>query len=92
MPVFRCSKCGVVENTATSHYWTRDFEKPEGAPPSPPLCSLCDPETGKWHDRFERKTPEELGLVEGPDGFLYDPSDKYLERLRKEAQERSGKA
>lgn len=88
MPIFKCSKCGMVENTATCHYWSRDFDQPAGTPPSPPLCSLCDPGIAAWHGRFERMTPESQGYVEGPDGFLYHPDDKYLARLRKERSEK----
>lgn len=83
MSVFRCSKCGCVENTAVSNYWEQKF--PFGGGESKPLlCSQCDPEIGKWHGRFPRNTPEDLGLVEGPDGFLYDPDDNYYKRLLKE--------
>lgn len=73
MSVFRCTKCNCVENTAVSHYWTR----PKG---SPPLCSECDPEIGKWHGRFPKQSADEL--VE-KDGFLIskeeDAEQKALE-------------
>lgn len=74
MPAFKCEQCGCCENTATSNYWTRE----EGGKK---LCSLCDPEIGRWHGRFKRFKPEEEGLVEGPDGFLYSPGDRYLKEL-----------
>ena len=57
MGLFMCSRCGVVENTATGNYWSRYQE---------PLCSQCD--RGQWHGLFPRQTPEEAGLeieVEG---------------------------
>ena len=76
MPIYRCSKCGVMENTAASLYWTRE----KG---SPPLCCLCDPKIGKWHDIFDRR-PVPEGYVEGPDGFIYHPDDPYLKRLQAE--------
>ena len=57
MPLFKCSKCGGVENTACSNYWA-------GAT----LCSACDPKIGKWHGLFPRLNPDDY--VEGPDGFL----------------------
>lgn len=83
MSIFRCSKCGYVDNTAlTNHYKVLV----NGADP---LCSECDPDLAKWHGRFKRMTPEELNVVEGPDGYLYDPKDKYLERLRA-AQKKKG--
>lgn len=92
MPVFKCSKCGMMENTATSHYWTRDFDRTAGGAknPSPPLCSLCDPEIGKWHDRFPRE-PVPPDHVEGPDGFIHHKDDEYLKRLLKEQEEEKKK-
>lgn len=47
MPLFVCSKCKVIENTALSGYWYRGKKKP--------LCSQCDPKFGKWHNKFSRK-------------------------------------
>lgn len=71
MPVFMCSKCGCIENTAVSNYWTRNMHHTGlNKPDNPPLCSECDPEIGKWHGRFEKKSA--IGLFVGEDGFLYD--------------------
>lgn len=47
MSTFLCSRCGAVENTATSDYWVQLLEK------EPPLCSKCS--SGVWHGRFERR-------------------------------------
>lgn len=47
MSTFLCTRCGAIENTATSNYY---YHKLEG---QPVICSKC--ETGKWHDRFPRK-------------------------------------
>jgi hypothetical protein len=69
VPVFKCSKCGCVENTAVSHYWTRE----KG---TPPLCSECDPAIGKWHGRFEKRSAE--GLVEDGRGFLISREEAAL--------------
>jgi hypothetical protein len=58
-----------MENTAACNYWSA-----EGAKFSlyrPKLCSECDPEIGKWHGLFEKKSAK--GLLVGSDGFLYDP-------------------
>lgn len=44
MPLFKCPKCGVVENTAVSHYWS--------ARPDDVCCSQCH--TGAWHGHFPR--------------------------------------
>lgn len=46
MPLFNCSKCGVVENTALGAYW---YERVKG---KPVLCSEC--KTGEWHGRFAK--------------------------------------
>ena len=78
MSIYRCSSCGCVENTAVSNYVQRVLLNK-----LPALCSECDPEIGKWHGRFKRFKPEDENLVEGPDGYLYDPKDPYLERLKK---------
>lgn len=55
MPLFHCSKCGVVENTALGAYW---YERLEG---KPVLCSECS--TGTWHGRF----PKTFGKIEKRD-------------------------
>lgn len=46
MPLFNCSKCGVVENTALGAYWYNKAKE------RPVLCSECD--TGVWHGRFAK--------------------------------------
>ncbi len=64
MPIFECSKCKTMENTALGHYWDRaPFKKP-------PLCSECA--NGKWHGRFPKRTAIEAGYVKQADGF-YGP-------------------
>jgi hypothetical protein len=68
MPLFKCSQCGCVENTALGKYWYRKaIEK------LPPLCSECS--TGEWHGQFPKQTPEECGYIEGPDGFWGTPEE-----------------
>lgn len=62
MSLFKCSKCGCIENTATSDYWHQIYTEKQ-----PPLCSEC--QTGVWHGIFEKKTPEEWGLMKQLDGF-----------------------
>lgn len=75
MPIFACSKCGAVENTALSRYWMRVLKDPK----PPPLCSECDPEIGKWHGAFPKESAKDHGYVQGPDGFLYNPGDPMLD-------------
>lgn len=71
MPCFECSKCGCIENTATSNYWSRDE--------APPFCSECDPKIGKWHQRFEKKSAR--GFLLGSDGFLYHKDEEAKRQM-----------
>lgn len=48
MSLFVCEDCGCIENTALSNFWRRGKGKA--------LCSECDPEIGKWHGRFGKRT------------------------------------
>ncbi|MFA4871344.1 MAG: hypothetical protein WC623_24310 [Pedobacter sp.] len=74
-----CSKCFVIENTATSNYWNLKEGEPQ-------LCSACDPAIGVWHGRFEKKSA--IGCLLGSDGFLYskEEEDKGDLNWRKENQ------
>lgn len=67
MGLFQCEKCGCVENTAlASGWWNKK------------LCSECNPEIGKWHGLFKKKSAK--GYLLGNDGFLYHKKDlKNLE-------------
>lgn len=65
MPLFECTGCGAVENTALGDYWMRVADR------RPVLCSECA--TGRWHDRFPKRTVAEAGCVTGRDGFLHAP-------------------
>lgn len=67
MPLFECSNCHCIENTACCGYWVREKN-------TPPLCSECDPEYGKWHNMFEKKSA--VGMLVGSDGFLYSSEEK----------------
>lgn len=49
MSIFRCDKCGCIENSAISAYWCRPTKE------SPALCSECDSEIGKWHGKFPNR-------------------------------------
>jgi hypothetical protein len=44
MPLFECSHCGNLDNTALGHYW--------GAIDAP-MCTRCF--TGKWHGKFDEQ-------------------------------------
>lgn len=50
MPLYNCSRCGAIENTALGAYW---YNRSKG---EPVLCSECD--TGTWHGKFPKVIPE----------------------------------
>lgn len=58
MPLFRCVRCGCVENTALSLHYEHLDDKQY-------LCSECDPGIGRWHGAFEKASAE---------GWFYDSS------------------
>ena len=64
MPLFACSKCNCVEDTALSHYWGARLRQTAA------LCSACDPAIGKWHAEFPRESAD--AFVNDRDGFLLD--------------------
>lgn len=66
MPLFECTKCHAVENTACSEtaWWNR-------AKGIPMLCSECG--DGKWHGVFAKQLVSESRYVTGKDGFLEPP-------------------
>ena len=51
MPLYMCSKCGSVDNTACGGYWRQEMEA-NYSKDFKPLCSSCYPEMGKWHGDF----------------------------------------
>ena len=61
MPLFPCSKCNCVEDTALSHYWSARLRQVAA------VCSACDPGIGKWHGEFPRESAE--GWVNDRSGF-----------------------
>ena len=68
MPLFACSKCGCVENTALSEYWYQTaVEKVD------PLCSACDPEIGEWHGKFDQRSA--AGMLWGSGWRIVHPDE-----------------
>lgn len=53
MPLFECSACHCVENTAVCNYWSQLVDE------KPKICSECDPEIGKWHGKFQKMHVDE---------------------------------
>ncbi|HLH94574.1 MAG TPA: hypothetical protein VKW08_05590 [Xanthobacteraceae bacterium] len=64
MPLFACTKCNCVEDTALSHYWSARLRQKSA------LCSVCDPALGKWHGEFPRESAQ--GWISDRNGFLLD--------------------
>ncbi len=62
MSLFKCSRCGCVEDTALSHFWSARLQQ------APPLCSACDPKIARWHGEFPRDSAK--GWVADERGFL----------------------
>lgn len=69
MPLFICAKCGCVENTALSTYWSRNllpYAEELKEYEDKPLCSECGMAVfehvsgtgaivpGRWHNRFPK--------------------------------------
>lgn len=73
MPLFMCSRCGVVENTALSGYWGQQSNAYVTKQELRPLCSACNPAIGKWHGEFERTLAE--GFVRNKAGHIYRPAE-----------------
>lgn len=63
MSLFKCSKCGTVDNTAIGDFW--DCEKP--------LCTECA--RGKWHGIFPKVNATDAGYYIDSDGFVYSPEE-----------------
>lgn len=73
MPLFICTKCNAIENTALGQYW------PTVGKDSPALCSECL--TGKWHGRFPKEiaTPQTIAK-NGRERFMQPNLDDFLAR------------
>lgn len=57
MPLYACSGCDGYDNTALTNYYHR---RGDGLPL---LCSACDPDIGKWHGQFPRRSRADAGLT-----------------------------
>jgi hypothetical protein len=53
MPLYKCTKCGCIDNTAMGNFWTAN------AHGEPELCTECDPEIGVWHGKFVKRQAAE---------------------------------
>lgn len=81
MPLFMCSKCKCIENTALSRFW---FRGQFGNPDTPPLCSECDPAISTWHGRFPKRSAEGM-LAESvaPDALLWSAESTYAPHIKR---------
>jgi hypothetical protein len=75
MPLYECSKCHAVENTALTNFWM-DLGKDR-----PPLCSACDPDIGKWHGKFDKRTLAEYRQL-FPDRKIEYPIDEATQKKK----------
>jgi hypothetical protein len=64
MPLFPCSKCNCIEDTALCHYWSARLRQTSA------ICSACDPTIGKWHGEFPQESAQ--GWISDRTGFLLD--------------------
>lgn len=69
MPIFMCTKCGVVENTALSDFWISESTARLDKVEHKPKCSQCTPRCGRWHGAFPRKLA--TGYLQDQRGLLY---------------------
>lgn len=72
MSLYRCTRCDVVENTATGGYWMQQIEAHEKELLFRPLCSQCS--TGEWHNEFPREGVSAEWVTDGR-GFLWRASE-----------------
>lgn len=71
MPLFECERCGVVDNTALSDFWDRQWDDLSQ------LCSLCG--KGEWHGEFPRELASEFkGRIEYPAREIWKAREKIL--------------
>jgi len=89
MPLYRCEKCGCVENTASGHFYGRDEEGWPIDVRGKALCSACAPATGpdglptgfgQWHGMFPRG--QENGMLIDQSGFLWSRESKLPASVR----------
>jgi hypothetical protein len=61
MPLFKCDKCGAIENTALGDFWGAEEKR----------CSECA--FGAWHGAFPKKYATKEGYYKDAEGFIYEP-------------------
>ena len=66
MPLFACTSCDAIDNTAISGYWEQQLDAHDAGKPFEPKCSECH--TGTWHGEFPKRFAKAEGYV--PDSKL----------------------
>lgn len=61
MPLFACTSCDAIDNTAISGYWGQQLDAMDAGAEFKPKCSECH--TGKWHGEFPKRFAKEQGYV-----------------------------
>lgn len=89
MPLFRCEKCGCVENTATGFFYGREDEGWPVDVRGKALCSACAPAVGPhgeptgfgaWHGMFPQRPA--AGMLIDQLGFLWSRESKLPASVR----------
>jgi hypothetical protein len=70
MPLFACTICNAIENTAISGYWEQQLDAHHAKDTFKPKCSECH--TGAWHNQFPKRFAQQEGYVPDPKmpGFI----------------------
>lgn len=70
MPLFACTKCDAIDNTAISEYWQQQLEARDKGEDFQPKCSECY--AGTWHGQFPKNFAKVEGYVPDPKmpGFI----------------------
>lgn len=71
MPLFECSKCHVVDNTALGNFWWDVMHEKK-----PALCAECDPEIGSWHGQFPKISFADYVKQYGTESVQFPATDK----------------
>ena len=70
MPLFACTSCDAIDNTAISGYWEQQLDAHHAKVEFQPKCSECH--SGKWHGEFPKRSAKEAGYIPDPrmSGFV----------------------
>lgn len=82
MPLYMCSRCKCVDNTATGDYWGQQFDARQSGAAFVPLCAEC--RTGQWHGAFAKRPAEGMLAEEG--GFLWPADSTYAPHIPRVAK------